>query len=168
MVPRSLHEEVIKVAHGTVGSGNFGVLKTLKRVRQSFYWGLIGRDVEDFCWWCDGCTAWKGPSGWFLTPLQQFPIGGPMKRVRVRVRVDISNFPCLKRGNRFALMSMDYFTKWPEDSALSDQEAERVIDALVDYSNGKPICCAKLNLLHTHPYDVGARDQNTMRPNNQI
>lgn len=50
-----------------------------------------------------------------------------------RVGVDVMGpFPRSERGNRFVLTSMDYFTKWPEAYALPDQEAETVVDALVD------------------------------------
>ncbi|KAL1272916.1 hypothetical protein QQF64_028778 [Cirrhinus molitorella] len=129
VVPRSLREGVIRSAHGTVGSGHFGVSKTLKRVRQGFYWGLVRRDVEDFCRRCDECTARKGPPGRSLAPLQQFPVGGPMQRVGVDI---LGPFPRSERGNRFVLTAMDYFTKWPEAYALPDQEAETVVDALVD------------------------------------
>jgi len=61
VVPRSLHEEVLQVVHGAVGSGHFGVTKTLRRLRQEFYWGQHKRDVKDFCRRCDSCTACKGP-----------------------------------------------------------------------------------------------------------
>lgn len=103
-----------------VGSGHFGVSKTL---RQSFYWGVMRRDV-DFCLQCDGCTARKGLPGQSLAPLQQSPVEGPMERVGVNV---MSPFPCSERGNKFVLTAMDYFTKWPEDYALPDQEADTVV-----------------------------------------
>ena len=62
VVPHSLRGEVLQVVHGAVGSGHFGVTKTLRRLRLGFYWGQHKRDVEDFCRRCDGCTARKGPA----------------------------------------------------------------------------------------------------------
>lgn len=50
-----------------------------------------------------------------------------------RAGVDIMGpFPITERGNRFVLTAMDYFTKWPEAYAISNQEAETVSDALVE------------------------------------
>ena len=63
VVPSGLQEAVLKAMHGAGGSGHFGVNKTLRRLRQSFYWGRQKRDVADFCRRCDLCVARKGPFG---------------------------------------------------------------------------------------------------------
>ncbi|XP_016406721.1 uncharacterized protein LOC107739212 [Sinocyclocheilus rhinocerous] len=49
MVPGDMQEAVLKAMQGSAGSGHFGVTKTLRRLRQGFYWGRLRRDVEDFC-----------------------------------------------------------------------------------------------------------------------
>lgn len=129
VVPRSLRESVLKASHGTTGAGHFGVTKTLRRLRQSFYWGQARRDVEDFCRRCDLCTAHKGPLDQSHAQLQQLAVGAPMERVAVDV---MGPFPRTERGNRYVLAAMDYFTKWPEAYAIPDQEAETVADVLVE------------------------------------
>ena len=129
VVPRHLREAVLQAVHGAPGTGHFGVTKTLRRLRQSFYWGQHKRDVEDFCRRCDSCTARKGPPERSHAPLQQFPVGSPMERVGVDV---MGPFPRSDKGNRYVLTVMDYFTKWPEAYAVPDQEAETVVDALVE------------------------------------
>lgn len=47
VVPRVLRESVLKACHGTTGAGHFGVSKTLRRLRQTFYWSRLRREVED-------------------------------------------------------------------------------------------------------------------------
>ena len=128
MVPKGLQRAVLEAMHGAARSRHFGVAKTLRRLRQSFYWGQSRRNVEDFCQRCDPCTARKGPAGRSHTPLQQFLVGAPMGRVAVDV---VGPLPCSEGGNRYVLTAIDYFTKWPEAYALPDQEAETVADALV-------------------------------------
>lgn len=50
-----------------------------------------------------------------------------------RVAVDIvGHLPRSNKGNRYVLSAIDYFTKWPEAYALPDQEAETVVDALME------------------------------------
>lgn len=59
----------------------------------------------------------------------QLVVGAPMERVAVDV---MGLFSCTDRGNHYVLAAMDYFTKWPEAYVLPDQEAETVVDALVE------------------------------------
>lgn len=106
MVPRDMQEAVLKAMHSSAGSGHFGVTKTLRHLRQAFYWGRLRRDVEDFCRRCDLCTACKGPQGQSRAQLQQFPVGEPMQRVGIDI---MGAFPRTTRGNRFVLTAMDYF-----------------------------------------------------------
>ena len=129
VVPRGMQGAVLKAMHGSAGSGHFGVNKTLRRVRQAFYWGRLRRDVEDFCRCCDLCTARKGPEGQSRAQLQQFPVGEPMQRLGVDV---LGPLPLTNRGNRYILATVDYFTKWPEAYAIKDQEAETIVNALVE------------------------------------
>ena len=131
VVPKAkgLQEAVLKAMHGAGGSGHFGVTKTLRRLRQSFYWGRQKRDVADFCRRCDLCVARKGPPGRSHAPLQQFPVGCPMERVGI----DITGpYPRSEGGNCYVLSAIDYFTKWLEAYAIPNQEAETIADVLVE------------------------------------
>ena len=61
--------------------------------------------------------------------MHQYNVGAPFERVAV----DIAGpFPESDRGNRYLLVAMDYFTKWPEVYAIPNQEASTVADVLVN------------------------------------
>lgn len=69
-----------------------------------------------------------------------------------RVAVDILGpFPRTLRGNRYVVVALDYFTKWPETVAVPDQEAATVCEVLIEgmFSRfGGPSCswkCAARN-----------------------
>ncbi|KAL7879130.1 hypothetical protein AOLI_G00101040 [Acnodon oligacanthus] len=60
----------------------------------------------------------KGPAECSHAPLQLVRSGAPMERVGVDV---LGPFPETERGNKYVLVAMDYFTKWPEACAVPDQ-----------------------------------------------
>ena len=128
LVPRQLRSRV-RLVHGAAGAGHFGVSKTLICLRSRFYWPGCRQDVELYVHWCDTCTAKKGPTRRSQAPLQQYQVGAPM----VCVAVDILGpFPTTEWGNRYILVAMDYFTKWPETYAVPDQSAATTAGRLVD------------------------------------
>ncbi|CAL9701640.1 unnamed protein product [Knipowitschia caucasica] len=129
LVPRSLQPQVLQSVHGSIGSGHFGISKTLHRLRGRFYWPGCRQDVEIHVHCCDLCTARKGPTQRSHAPLQQYLVGAPMERVGVDI---LGPFPVTDTGNRYVLVAMDYFTKWPEAYAVPDQSAATTAGRLVD------------------------------------
>lgn len=51
-------------------------------------------------------------------PLQEYRMGAPMERMGVDI---LGPFPQSDWSNRYVLVAMDYFTKWPEAFAVPDQ-----------------------------------------------
>ena len=49
-----------------------------------------------------------------------------------RVEVDMIKFPMSSAGNQYAVVFMDYLTKWPEVFATSDQSALTIARLLVE------------------------------------
>ncbi|KAJ8332318.1 hypothetical protein SKAU_G00426730 [Synaphobranchus kaupii] len=129
LVPRALRPDVLRLVHGSVGAGHFGNNKTLHRLRGKFHWPGCRHDVELHVHCCDSCTAQKGPSQRSRAPLQQHLVGAPMEQVGVDV---LGPFPVTDSGNRYILVAMDYFTKWPEAFAIPDQSAATTAERLVE------------------------------------
>ncbi|XP_041929087.1 uncharacterized protein LOC121693610 [Alosa sapidissima] len=73
-------------------------------------------------------AAKKGPTRRWHALLQQYAVGAPMERVAVDV---MGPLPVTEWGNRYVLVAMDYFTKWPEAYAVPDQSAHTTADRLV-------------------------------------
>lgn len=68
-----------------MGTGPFGVTKTLHCLQSQFYWLSSCQDVELFLHQCDTCTTQKGPTRRSHAPLQQYQMGAPMERVAVNI-----------------------------------------------------------------------------------
>ena len=86
-------------------------------------------DVTEWCKVCHVCCAKKGPQRKPQAPVQVYNVGAPMERVAVDITGPL---PITPAGNRYILVAMDYFTKWPEVYAIPNQEATTVAKKLVD------------------------------------
>ena len=60
--------------------------------------------------------------------MHQYNVGVPFERIAI----DIAGpFPESDKGNRYLLIAMDFFTKWPETYTIPNQEASTVAETLV-------------------------------------
>ncbi|GFX47043.1 hypothetical protein TNCV_316651 [Trichonephila clavipes] len=81
VLPRFRIPEVLKELHGSPTGGHFGVMKTLHRVRERFFWGKVRADVEQWCKSCDACSARKGPKIRSRGKLHRYNVGAPFERI---------------------------------------------------------------------------------------
>ena len=61
-------------------------------------------------------------------PLAPIPVAGPFDRIGV----DIIQFSKSHQGNKYAVVFIDYLTKWPEVFATLDQTALTIVRLLVE------------------------------------
>ncbi|GBO31696.1 Transposon Ty3-G Gag-Pol polyprotein, partial [Araneus ventricosus] len=54
ILPKSRIQEVLRETHDSASGGHFGVMKTLSKTRERFYWDRLRADVEK---WCRECHA---------------------------------------------------------------------------------------------------------------
>ena len=70
------------------------------------------------------CATYRGGRA-VRPPLSPIPVSGPFDRVRVDVIQS-------NAGNQYAVVFMDYLTKWPEVFAVPDQTAATIARLLVE------------------------------------
>ncbi|GBM09461.1 Retrovirus-related Pol polyprotein from transposon 412, partial [Araneus ventricosus] len=128
ILPKSRIPEVLRETHDSASGGHFGVMKTLSKTRERFYWDRLRADVEKWCRECHACGARKGPKTRTKGHLQRYNVGAPFERMALDI---LGSFPVTTKGNRYVLVLMDYFTKWPEAIPIPDQEASTVAEELV-------------------------------------
>ena len=129
VVPRSMQDLVLQQLHNSPTGGHFGRKKTLEKVKEKYYWIQRQRSVFDWCRNCQVCSTRKGPQRRQHGPAQLYIVGSPMERVAVDI---LGPLPISNAGNKYLLVAMDYFTKWPEVFAIPDQEAVTIARALVE------------------------------------
>ncbi|GFV62220.1 hypothetical protein TNCV_2034981 [Trichonephila clavipes] len=103
-----LRNGVLKELHGSPTGGHFGVMKTLQKVCERFYWNNVRSDVEKCCCICDPCAARKGPRKRTRGRLQLYNVGVPFEQVAFDI---LGPLPRSSDGNNNILVVMDYFTK---------------------------------------------------------
>ncbi|GBL92230.1 Transposon Ty3-I Gag-Pol polyprotein [Araneus ventricosus] len=128
ILPKSKIPEVLRETHDSASGGHFGVMKTLSKTRERFYWDRLRADVEKWCRECHACGARKGPKIRTKGRLQRYNVGAPFERMALDI---LGPFPVTTKGNRYVVVLMDYFTKWPQAIPIPDQEASTVAEELV-------------------------------------
>ena len=128
-LPRKLVPEILKVSHDLPTSCHLGVRRMTDQIRRRFYWKGWQRDVDNHCKTCQKCGERNPPSRKARAPLQIDNTGYPMQRVAMDI---VGPLPSTERGNRYILVVVDYFTKWPEAFAIQNQETRTVAQKLVD------------------------------------
>ena len=128
VVPQQLRWTVLTEAHSSIFGGHFSERKVYDRLRRNYWWRGMRADTKRFCRGCLECASRKGPGRGVRPPLQPIPIKQPFHRVAV----DVLQLPLTSRGNKYAVVFMDYFTKWVEAYAVADQQTETIAKLLVE------------------------------------
>ena len=105
VLPHSLRESVLEVAHDSILGGHLATKKTYDRVISNFFWPGAYDDVSRYCQSCDICqrTIPKGRCG--KTPLVAMPIiGEPFARVAIDL---VGPLPMSGRKHRWILTLVD-------------------------------------------------------------
>ena len=98
VVPSSLTDKVMTLAHESLMAGHLGIRKTIDRVVAEFFWPCICDDVTQFCKSCDICQRIVQKGRVAKVPLGQLPlINTPFKRVAVDIVGPIE--PCSNKAN---------------------------------------------------------------------
>nr|VZI45745.1 unnamed protein product [Spirometra erinaceieuropaei] len=106
VVPRTLRPQVIRATHEELA--HCGQAKTLAAVRQRYWWPDQRRDVVSVYQTCQTCTQIKDPVVRPRAPLEPMSAGFPNHRIGLDI---IGPLFQTKKGNRFILVIVDYFTK---------------------------------------------------------
>ncbi|XP_042148780.1 uncharacterized protein LOC121837265 [Ixodes scapularis] len=131
VLPSDRRSKGLKMAHDSAWAGHLGERKTLQRIKGSFFWPSITRDVREYCRSCLSCQV-RSPA----RTLDRVPIT-PLARPETAFQV--VNMDCIgpidppsARGHRYALCVVDVNTRWPEVVCLRTLIAKATCDALLE------------------------------------
>ena len=130
VLPHSLRESVLEVAHDSILGGHLATKKTYDRVTSNFFWPGAYDDVSRYCQSCDICqrTIPKGRCG--KTPLVAMPIiGEPFARVAIDL---VGPLSMSGRKHRWILTLVDCATRYPEAIPMKGIDTIECAEELVN------------------------------------
>ena len=113
--------------HSGVFGGHLREAKIHDQLSRHYWWPRMRTDISAWCRSCLVCASRRVGKG-MKPPLTPIPVAGPFDRVGV----DVIQFPKSRQGNQYAVVFVDYLTKWPEVFAVQDQTAATIARLLVE------------------------------------
>ena len=130
VLPLELRKYVLQKLHNKPSGGHLGIMKTMQKVRQRFFWYGLARDVKKWCKICDVCASRKMPHKKIRAAMKLYNVGASLERVALDI---MGPLPKIKKGNKYILVISDYFTKWVEAVPIKNQAAVTVARKFIDH-----------------------------------
>ena len=127
LLPRVYRTNIMKKLHDDPTSGHLGYERTKDKVLERFYWPNADRDIRHYCEACIACQRRRRPTPHLQASLETEVQSRPYERVAA----DITEMPLSSKGNRYALVVMDYFSKYVHVFPMPNQTTETVADCLL-------------------------------------
>ena len=121
VLPTADRKKLFMEAHEGPFGGHLREAKIHSELSRHYWWPGMRAELTH---WCRSCLTCATQSvGRPVRPsLMPIPVAGPFNRVGV----DVLQLPKTSTGNRYAVVFMDYLTKWPEVFATGNQTAATI------------------------------------------
>ena len=116
--PARDRQAIFDEVHSSIFGGHLREAKIHSQLAKHYWWSGMRRDIQTWCASCLICAT-RGISKAPRVPLTPIPVAGPFDRVGV----DVIQFPRSRSGKQYAVVFVDYLTKWLEVFATKDQTA---------------------------------------------
>jgi len=123
----TLKNEILQEFHSSKFAGHFGILRTLKRLAQNFYWIAMKADVQAFISACDVCQRNKNEARSPAGLLQPLPIP---TQVWEDISLDFIDGLPMSAGKNSILVVVDRLTKYGHFFALGHPYSAKAITAV--------------------------------------
>ncbi|XP_074323758.1 uncharacterized protein LOC141660672 [Apium graveolens] len=115
---REVHEEIC-------GNHSGGSSLAQKVLRQGYYWPTLQEDASNFAKACDKCQRYANYINKHVVSLTSLVSPWPFAMWGIDL---IGELPKVKGGVKYAVVAVDYFTKWAEAEPLTTITAKRLRD----------------------------------------
>ena len=109
VVPETERKVLFDEAHAGMFGGHLRGAKIHSQLSRHYWWPKMRADIEKWCRSCLVCAT-RHVGHRVVPPLTPIPVGGPFDRMGV----DVVQLPRTRSGKQYAVVFVDYMTKWPE------------------------------------------------------
>ncbi|GFX44868.1 hypothetical protein TNCV_3429171 [Trichonephila clavipes] len=131
VIPEMRKRKILEIAHESVFGAHLGAHKTIQRIKFSFYWPGMVKEIKPYCSSCHGCQLRKVIRSVDKIPIT--PVSRPELTFQV-VNIDLIGpvDPVSSQGHKYILCLMDQHSRWPEAIPLKSLTAKSTCEALLE------------------------------------
>src|SRR3954453_1069519 len=128
VIPLFKRDKIISLAHNHPLSGHLGVANTFARLRSTYFWPGMYRDIQHYVSACDICQ--KRSKNRQIPPISSSRITPiPFHHIGIDV---IGPLPITPTRNRYVVLAVNFFSKYPEGQALQKADASNITQFLYE------------------------------------
>ena len=125
--PSTSRKDLFDDVHNGVFGAHLRSAKIHSQLAQHYWWPSMRANIDNWVRACMVCAS-RHIGKPLHPPLTPLPVGGPFDRVGV----DVVQLPTSRKGNKYAIVFVDYLTKWPEVFPARDQSSLTIAKVLVE------------------------------------
>ncbi len=130
VVPKTMVGQLLVKFHDNPMSSHPGFFRMYRKIQQSYFWPTMKTDIKRHVKHCSDCAKFKSTKPATKTPLKNIVTEKPMEIVAMDF---VGPLPKSDRGNVYALVMIDHFTRWPVVYAVENTEAETVARKIIEF-----------------------------------
>ena len=116
-------EMILFNLHKDQNGAHLEIESTYEKLKERYYWPQMYETTRHYIKNCENCQKRGRPIR--NEELQPIEIGQPFHRIGIDIKGPL---PITTKGNRYIIVAMDYFTKWPEAKAINNMKAQTVAE----------------------------------------
>ncbi len=120
-------EPILSLAHKYPLSGHFGLEATLTKLKERYYWPKMKDDIKSYIQTCDQCQRCGKTTD--ENELHSIKIKEPFYQWGIDIVRPLTE---TSQGNKYIVVAIDYFTKYPEARALTNANAKSVANFIYE------------------------------------
>src|SRR6266542_2174090 len=127
VLKRNEIEPILSLVHEHLLSEHFGLEAILTKLKERYYWPKMKDDIKSYIQTCDQCQRREKITD--ENKLHSIRIKEPFYQWGIDIVGPLTE---TLRGNKYIVVAIDYFTKYPEARALANANAKSVANFIYE------------------------------------